>query len=131
MSVHLAGIEHYRGEVCLVGAVGDVLCLEADGAALGEGSTMSTLEAAVPVGGVHLYARLGGVALDDASAVRLYALGCKAQLAWLALVEHPAVVITYAELGLLVVSVDAVAHHVRLAEVHRSALYMVDAAVGD
>ena len=49
LCVYFTGVEHYRGEVSLVGAVGEVLCLEADGAALGEGCSVSTFEAAVPV----------------------------------------------------------------------------------
>ena len=40
-----------------------------------------------------------------------------------ALVKYPAVVVTYAKLGLLVVCIDALTHYVRCAEVHRCALY--------
>ena len=59
----------------------------------GKDSTVLAYLAATEIGGVELYAGLGGIHFERASAYRLCNLGSIAQLAFLALVEYIVVVV--------------------------------------
>ena len=66
--------------------------------------------AGTPVGGVKLYTRFRGIHLKSAARSGLHDPDGKAQLAWLALVEHKAVVISRSVLQLLLRQIDALTH---------------------
>ena len=131
LRIDLPRFQQYAGEVSAVGAVGEVLALEADGASLGDGRAVNALEAVVPIAGIDLHAGFGGEDLHAAACDGIDALGGKGEFVGLALVEHPAMVVAGAVLGLHVVGIDALAHLVLLAEVERSALDGIDRAEGD
>ena len=109
-----------------------MLRLEAERTAAAEGCSVLAFVAVCPVVGVELHARFGGIDLHGASAFRLRDFGGERKLAWLALVEHIAMVVAGAVLDLLAVGVvDALAHGVRLREIKRCALHAADFARRD
>ena len=57
LGVFLTRVEHYRWEVGMVGTVGEVLALQADGASTREGGSVLSLVAVGPVVRIELYAR--------------------------------------------------------------------------
>ena len=116
-------LEHYRGEIGVVGRVGEVLCLETDGAATWEGGSVLTFVAIGPVVGINLYARLGGKHLHGASAYGLSNLGSKAQFAFFFFVQHKAVVVSGTVLYLFVVGINILSHSFGLSEIEGSAFY--------
>ena len=126
MLVLLSGMQDHRGEVRTVGRVGEVLGLETYGTSVRERSTLYTLVTGCEVSCVELHARLGGVALECTTALRLGDSGSKAQLTFFALVQHVVVVITLTKLNLLVVCVDILTEGLRLAEIERCTLNLQD-----
>lgn len=112
MRVHIAGLEHNAGEVGAVGAVGEVLCFETEGAAAAEGGAVLSFVAVGPVVAVELHAGLGGVYFHCAAADGFGYFGCEGEFAGFLLVEYEAVVVTGAVFDLFVVGINAFAHGV-------------------
>ena len=111
----------------MIGAVGEVLCLKAYCTALGQCRSVGAGAAAAVVAGIALNAGLGGVALHGASAYRIHAFYSQAEFTGFTLVEHPAMVISVAVLGLLALF-NTLAYLVRSAEIKRSALNLINCA---
>ena len=92
---------------------------------------MLSLVSCCPVVGINLHARLGGVNLHCTSAHGVGQLGGKTQFAFLALVQHKAVVVSCSVLDLLVVSIDVLSDGFRGAEVEWSVFHEADFACGN
>ena len=72
--VNFSRFKDAAGEICVVGAVGEVLCLEAEGAVLAVNCPVCAYKTAVPVAAIELNARFCCPHLQATSAVGLYAL---------------------------------------------------------
>src|SRR5215211_4770989 len=130
--VALAGAQHGRREVGVVGRVGEVLGLQGETVALPVGAAAGPDHGAVEeVARVELDAGLVGEDLQHPPAARVLQPGRQLQPG-AAPVEHPVVVVAAADLELLeAVVTDALADPGRTGEVHRRAGHRVDGPRGD
>src|SRR5437868_10511931 len=103
----------------MVRRIGKMLSLQAQCAATDVGRTALAFERAVQkVSRIELGSRLGSGDAKPAPARGLIDFGCVEELAtWR--VEHPVVVIAFAEADLLVIGIDAVADSGGLSEIQR------------
>src|SRR5438552_3164699 len=109
-----AGFQFRGWESGLVGRVGVVLSLHAEGAAQGVGLAAFPLDRPIQeVAGIKLEARFGGPDLHRAAGFGVANFGGFAHAA-VAFVEHPVVVVAFAELELPIVLADACADGSRL-----------------
>src|SRR5215212_2361860 len=130
--VALAGAQHGRREVWVVGRVREVLGLQGQAVALAVGAAAGPDQGPVEeVAGVELDAGLVGEDLQHPPAARVLQPGRQLQPG-AAPVEHPVVVVAAADLELLeAVVADALADPGRAGEVHRRAGHRVDRPGGD
>src|SRR5215213_5561525 len=130
--VALAGAQHGRREVGVVGRVRVVLGLQSQAVALAVGAAAGPDQGAVEeVARVELDAGLVGEDLQYPPAARVLQPGRQLQPG-AAPVEHPVVVVAAADLELLeAVVTDALADPGRTGEVHRRAGHRVDGPGGD
>ena len=134
-AVALSRAEEGGGELGLVGAVGEVLGLEAEAAPLRVGALRLAAEASVEeVAGVELDAGLGGEDLEDAARLGFEDAGGEDRLgaggAWSA-VEDEVVVVAVTELELGIRLVDVLADGFGAAEVEGGACDGEDLSAGD
>src|SRR5215218_10830360 len=130
--VALAGAQHGRREVGVVGRVGEVLGLQGETVALPVGAAAGPDHGAVEeVARVELDAGLVGEDLQYPPAARVLQPGRQLQPG-AAPVEHPVVVVAAADLELLeAVVTDPLTDPGRTGEVHRRAGHRVDGPRGD
>src|SRR5579872_7496836 len=105
--VRLAGLQLRTWELGLVGRIGEVLGLHAEGGAERVGDTSFAFHASVEkIAGVELQSRLGGPHFHHAAALRLADFGSLRQRPAGA-VQHEIVIVAVAELELLVIVLNA------------------------
>ena len=129
--VLLTRTQDASGEVRLVGGVGSVLCLEADGRTAWEGAAALARIPGGPVVRVHLHGGFCRVNLHGTAAGRFVYLGSIAEFAKFLLVEEETVVIACAVTCLLIVRVNHVAYGMHLSEIERSAFHAAYFARGN
>ena len=130
LNVDLSGFQLCAGEVCTVGRIGEVLCLEAKARVLAEGGAVLTLVTVCPVVAIELYAGFGGPTFHGAAGRGLYHRGSQSQFTGFVLVQNIAVVIAGAVLYLFVIGGNIATYGLWCAEVKGSALYLADFTCG-
>ena len=90
----------------MVGAVGEVLALEANGTAAWEGGPMLSLVPVGPVVGIDLHTRLCGIDFHHASAHGIRESCGEGEFHLLFLVQHEAMVVACADAYLFVISIN-------------------------
>ena len=72
LHINFAGLQLSAGEVCTVGGVGEVLCLEAQARVLAEGGAMLALVTVSPVVAIELHTGFCGPALHGTACRGFY-----------------------------------------------------------
>ena len=125
----LPRLEDGRGELRFVGAVGEMLAFQGDGAIIViDAASLADRTSLKPVSGIDLYSRLGSKNLHLAAALLGPEFGCGLYLSGLCTVDDPAVVIALSDLQCLEISLDVASYRLRIDEIHRSAGYRLAVA---